>query len=49
MSHEVGHLPFENEVTHLINFGKNNLVTVACDNTLLHDTVPQGAVEEVNR
>lgn len=46
MSHEIGHLPFEKEVTHLLKYGENNLVTVACDNTLLNDTVPQGNVVE---
>jgi beta-glucuronidase len=47
MSHEIGHLPFLGEVTNFLKFGKENLITVACDNTLLSDTVPQGKVEEI--
>ncbi|XP_057653720.1 beta-glucuronidase-like [Diorhabda carinulata] len=47
MSHEIGHLPFVAEITDVVKFGKENLVTVACDNTLLSDTVPQGKVEEL--
>ncbi|XP_077290624.1 beta-glucuronidase isoform X2 [Arctopsyche grandis] len=47
MHHEIGHLPFEKEVTKYLNFGVENRVTVACDNTLLKDTVPQGSVIEV--
>lgn len=49
MSHEMGHLPFHSEVTQYLKFGKENRVTVACDNTLLADTVPQGRVEELER
>ncbi|CAG9857009.1 unnamed protein product [Phyllotreta striolata] len=47
MSHEIGHLPFVGEVTGLLKFGQENLVTVSCDNTLLSDTIPQGKVEEL--
>lgn len=46
MKHEIGHLPFQAEISHLLNFGSENRVTVACDNTLLPDTVPQGNVAE---
>ncbi|CAG9833022.1 unnamed protein product [Diabrotica balteata] len=47
MSHEIGHLPFAAEITSFVKFGKENLITVACDNTLLPDTIPQGKVEEL--
>lgn len=47
MQHEIGHLPFENEISKYLNFGVENRITVACDNTLLKDTVPQGSVVEV--
>ncbi|XP_060522548.1 beta-glucuronidase [Cylas formicarius] len=48
MSHEIGHLPFVAEVTAYLKYGKENRVTVACDNTLLSDTVPQGRVEQLS-
>ncbi|KRT83641.1 glycoside hydrolase, partial [Oryctes borbonicus] len=48
MNHEVGHLPFQKEITWLIGFGEENRVTVACDNTLLSNTVPQGTVTQVD-
>ncbi|XP_074040769.1 beta-glucuronidase-like isoform X1 [Leptinotarsa decemlineata] len=47
MSHEIGHLPFVGEVSQYLKFGKENRVTVACDNTLLADTIPQGTIEEL--
>ncbi|CAH0563529.1 unnamed protein product [Brassicogethes aeneus] len=47
MSHEIGHLPFHTEITSFLKFGKENRVTVACDNTLLADTIPQGKVGEL--
>lgn len=46
MNHEIGHLPFQREISSLLHFGGNNRITVACDNTLLQDTVPQGTVYE---
>lgn len=49
MSHEIGHLPFVADVTQYLKFGKENLVTVACDNTLLSDTIPQGSVQPLER
>lgn len=49
MSHEIGHLPFLAEVTAYLKYGKENHVTVAVDNTLLPDTVPQGRVIELER
>ncbi|CAH1154619.1 unnamed protein product [Phaedon cochleariae] len=47
MSHEIGHLPFVAEVTNYLKYGEENIVTVACDNTLLQDTIPQGKLEEL--
>ncbi|XP_017773138.1 PREDICTED: beta-glucuronidase [Nicrophorus vespilloides] len=47
MNHEIGHLPFEKEISRFIKFGEENYVTVACDNTLLPDTIPQGSLREV--
>ncbi|KAK5641520.1 hypothetical protein RI129_010067 [Pyrocoelia pectoralis] len=48
MNHEIGHLPFQKDISSLLNFGTSNRITVACDNTLLQDTVPQGSVQEAN-
>lgn len=48
MSHEIGHLPFHTEITNYLKYGKENRVTVACDNTLLADTIPQGKVGELD-
>lgn len=47
MSHEIGHLPFVANVTRFLIDGENT-VTVACDNTLLEDTVPQGSISELS-
>ncbi|CAG9773800.1 unnamed protein product [Ceutorhynchus assimilis] len=47
MSHEIGHLPFLAEITSYLKYGKENRITVAVDNTLLPDTVPQGKVIEL--
>ena len=44
--HEFGHLPFEAEITQFVNFGKENRITVLCDNVLLQTTIPQGKVVE---
>lgn len=49
MSHEIGHLPFVSDITANLNYGKENYITVAVDNTLLPDTVPQGKVVELER
>lgn len=46
MNHEIGHLPFLAEITKYLIDGENT-ITVACDNTLLDDTVPQGFVSEL--
>lgn len=45
--HEIGHLPFEADVTEHIKWGGSNLLTVAVDNMLLEDSVPQGALHNV--
>lgn len=47
MYHEIGHLPFEAEITDYVSFNSSNLLTVVVDNTLLSDTVPQGVVKSV--
>ncbi|KAL0272404.1 UNVERIFIED_CONTAM: hypothetical protein PYX00_005385 [Menopon gallinae] len=44
MTHEIGHLPFETEITNYLSFGRKNFLTVSVDNTLLQTTVPQGKV-----
>ena len=45
MEHDGGHLPFEAEVTELLNFGESNRITVAANNTLTPTTLPPGTVE----
>ncbi|XP_023163340.2 beta-glucuronidase-like isoform X1 [Drosophila hydei] len=47
VKHEMGHLPFETEVTHLLKYGAENRITVMCDNALIQTTVPQGKISEV--
>ncbi|XP_058802682.1 beta-glucuronidase-like [Phymastichus coffea] len=42
--HEIGHLPFEAEITSTALYGEENRVTVAVDNTLVQTSVPQGSV-----
>ncbi|XP_072034978.1 beta-glucuronidase-like isoform X2 [Amphiura filiformis] len=44
VTHEGGHLPFEAEVTSLLNYGQENRITVAVNNTLTPDTLPPGTV-----
>lgn len=41
----MGHLPFEVELTSIVEFGKKNRVTVAVDNSLIQTSVPQGKIE----
>ncbi|XP_053609774.1 beta-glucuronidase isoform X2 [Plodia interpunctella] len=41
VSHEIGHLPFQVEVTERILYNSTNLLTVAVDNTLTLSTIPQ--------
>ena len=43
-SHEGGHLPFEFDVTSLLNIGGANWLTVAVNNTLNLETIPQGKI-----
>lgn len=40
--HEMGHLPFEVDATHVLRFGAENRLTVFCDNRLTDITIPQG-------
>jgi beta-glucuronidase len=44
--HEFGHLPFEADIGDHLKFGKENRITVLCDNVLLQTTIPQGKVVE---
>ncbi|XP_055625707.1 beta-glucuronidase isoform X2 [Toxorhynchites rutilus septentrionalis] len=44
VKHEFGHLPFEAEISSVLNYGAENRITVLCDNVLLQVTVPQGKV-----
>ncbi|XP_039954673.1 beta-glucuronidase-like [Bactrocera tryoni] len=46
MSHSIGHLPFESEITNYVNFGAENRLTLICDNTLVNSTIPQGTIVE---
>ncbi|XP_037782675.1 beta-glucuronidase-like isoform X5 [Penaeus monodon] len=43
-SHEGGHLPIMAEISSGLRFGKENLVTVAINNTLTPSTLPQGKI-----
>ncbi|XP_017122793.1 beta-glucuronidase [Drosophila elegans] len=45
-SHSIGHLPFEAEISRLLNFNGENRITVMCDNRLGNRTIPQGSVYE---
>ncbi|XP_071946567.1 beta-glucuronidase-like [Antedon mediterranea] len=45
VSHEGGHLPFQAEVTRLIQFGSVNRITVAINNTLTPETLPPGTIK----
>lgn len=49
VKHEIGHLPFEADVSDIVKYGEENRVTVLCDNALLQNTVPQGKIVEVQR
>nr|CAD7569896.1 unnamed protein product [Timema californicum] len=46
--HYGGHLPFQGEVTNLLNYGVSNRVSVAVNNTLTTHTIPQGSVLHTN-
>lgn len=47
VKHEIGHLPFETDVSQYLEFGKENRVTVLCDNALIQTTIPQGNIVEM--
>ena len=47
MKHEFGHLPFEAEISDQLKFGKENRITVLCDNVLIQTTIPQGKIVEM--
>jgi len=44
--HKGGYLPFEGEVTHVLNCGGANRVTIAVDNRLDWTTLPPGFIKE---
>nr|CAD7454600.1 unnamed protein product [Timema tahoe] len=46
-SHEIGHLPFSGEISRALNYGGNNVITVAVNNTPDQTTVPQGRINSV--
>jgi beta-glucuronidase len=48
VNHTGGHLPFQVDVTAHLNYGRENYLTVAVDNTLSSSTVPQGEVKHYN-
>ncbi|GFV66658.1 beta-glucuronidase [Trichonephila clavipes] len=43
MNHTGGHLPFEADITKFLNFSSLNRITVALNNTLSDQTIPQGS------
>ena len=45
VNHTGGHLPFEADVTNILAYDKENLVTVVVNNTLNRYTIPQGKVD----
>lgn len=49
IKHEIGHLPFEADITDFLKYGDENRVTVLCDNALLANTIPQGKITEMSR
>lgn len=48
LSHEIGHLPFQRDITANLKFGRLNRITVAVDNVLLQTTVPQGSLQNIS-
>lgn len=44
-NHTGGYLPFVVDVTKLLEYGEENYITVALNNTLNHQTIPQGNLE----
>lgn len=49
VKHEIGHLPFEADITDALKYGEENRITVLCDNALLANTIPQGKIIEMGR
>lgn len=49
VKHEIGHLPFEADITDALKYGEENRITVLCDNALLANTIPQGKIIEMSR
>lgn len=49
VKHEMGHLPFEAEISNFLKFGEENRITVLCDNALIQTTIPQGKIKEVSK
>lgn len=49
IKHEIGHLPFEADITEHLRYGGENRITVLCDNSLVANSVPQGKILEVPR
>ncbi|KAL9914024.1 beta-glucuronidase-like isoform 2-T2 [Glossina fuscipes fuscipes] len=47
--HEMGHLPFEAEISQYVKYGQENRITVMCDNALIQTTIPQGKITELAR
>ncbi|CAE1312335.1 uidA [Acanthosepion pharaonis] len=44
-NHSGGHLPFEGEVSHLLNYFTINRITIAVNNTLTPTTLPPGSIK----
>lgn len=49
VKHEIGHLPFEADVTDVLKYGEENRVTVSCNNALLENTMPQGKISNMKK
>ncbi|XP_011506427.1 PREDICTED: beta-glucuronidase-like [Ceratosolen solmsi marchali] len=47
INHEIGHLPFEAEVTSYLILGGKNRLTVSVDNTLFNTSIPQGKIVDL--
>ncbi|KYM76075.1 Beta-glucuronidase [Atta colombica] len=47
-NHEMGHLPFEAEISSFVTYGSMNHILVSVDNTLGQNSVPQGKIVQVN-
>lgn len=47
-NHEIGHLPFEVEITSHLNFGGQNRISVTVDNTLGETSIPQGKISKAS-